>query len=348
MMQIKKYLAPILSVVVLVFIISCKHANHKPDRAFYYWRSNFSLPDKDVRYLKDAGVDKLYLHFFDVTWNEQLSKPQPVDEIKFGREPSSKFTYVPVVFISNKVLEEAYFDSINVLATHIYDEVEHIATENKITNKELQFDCDWTDATRNKYFKLLNFLHGKLNAEGKILSATIRLHQVKYADRTGVPPVDRGMLMFYNMGRINTVAGYNSIYNSKDANGYVRYVSDYSLPLDVALPVFSWAVCVRDGQVKDIIEKATDKDFADTIMFASSGNNIFVSRGSFLLHGKYFLKSDTVKLEEITPAICETAATNVSNYLKNENRTVSLFDYDSLYLLKYDKNDLEKIYTISR
>src|SRR5665213_722628 len=201
MIHRKKHLAPILSALILLIIISCKHASHKPDRAFYYWRSNFNLLGRDVSYLKNVGVDKLYLHFFDVTWNEQQSKPLPVDEIKFGTEPGSKFNYVPVVFISNKVLEESYFDSIPVLATHIYDEVEHIATENKITYQELQFDCDWTDATRTKYFKLLNFLHGKLTAEGKILSATIRLHQVKYADRTGVPPVDRGMLMFYNMGR---------------------------------------------------------------------------------------------------------------------------------------------------
>src|ERR1700722_4840670 len=202
MMRRKKHLSPILSAILLFFIISCKHASHKPDRAFYYWRSNFSLTGKDLSYLKDAGINKLYLHFFDVTWNKELSKPLPVDEIRFGTEPGSIFNYVPVVFISNKVLEEAYFDSISVLAAHIYDEVNHIATANKIIYKELQFDCDWSDATRAKYFKLLNFLHGKLNAEGKILSATIRLHQVKYADRTGVPPVDRGMLMFYNMGRI--------------------------------------------------------------------------------------------------------------------------------------------------
>ncbi len=38
---------------------------------------------------------------------------------------------------------------------------------------------------------------------GLPLSSTIRLHQIKYRERTGVPPVERGMLMFYNMGQFS-------------------------------------------------------------------------------------------------------------------------------------------------
>jgi hypothetical protein len=335
-------------VFVLLFLFSCTHFKHKPDRAFYYWRSSYNLASKDINYLKDVGVTKLYLHFFDVSWNAELNKPLPVDEIKFATERNSKFEYVPVVFIPNKTLEQLSADSIVVLAKHIYNEVDHLSIENKVEYKELQFDCDWTDASRAKYFKLLTFFHDSLTKLSKTLSATIRLHQVKYADKTGVPPVDRGMLMFYNMGKINSTPGYNSIYNSKDADKYVSYVSNYALPLDVALPVFSWALLIRGGEAKDVLEKAVDKDFADTAQFLSAGNNIFVSRGSFLFRGKYFQKSDTVKMEEVTPAICEEAANNVNCYLKDQKRTISLFEYDSLYLSTYDKKDIEKIYAVSR
>jgi hypothetical protein len=34
----------------------------------------------------------------------------------------------------------------------------------------------------------------------KKLSATIRLHQVKYFKKTKIPNVDSGVLMYYNMG----------------------------------------------------------------------------------------------------------------------------------------------------
>ena len=59
------------------------------------------------------------------------------------------------------------------------------------------------------------------------------------------------------------------------------------------------------------------------------------------------MKNDTVKMEQVTPDICKDAADNVSKYLKNAKRTVSLFDYDSLYLSTYEKKDLEKIYSLS-
>ncbi|HTB06450.1 MAG TPA: hypothetical protein VK806_05805 [Bacteroidia bacterium] len=330
--------------IIVIALMGCKHGNNKSTSAFYYWKSAFDLSGQEEDYLHSLGVHKLYLHFFDVSWNEQLTKALPVARMKFETVPDNKFQFVPVVFILNKALDQTPDDSITSLARHILNEIDHIASDNDISYKELQFDCDWTDGTRDKYFKLLSFFHDGLKKAGKILSATIRLHQVKYADKTGVPPVDRGMLMFYNMGKVNSVPGYNSIYNDKNANLYASYISSYALPLDVALPVFSWAVCARRGRVSSIIEKVSDSDFADTSMFSSSGNGIFVSNRSFFFRGKYFMKNDTVKIEQVSPGLCKEAATNVSRYLKNENRTISLFDYDPQYLTNYDKKDILEIF----
>ena len=94
-----------------------------------------------------------------------------------------------------------------------------------------------------------------------------------------------------------------------------------------------------------IIEKSTEKDFSDTSEFRVTAKSIFISRKSFFLHGRYFMKNDSIKLEEVTPEICENAAENVNRYLKNEKRTLSLFDYDSLYLSTYHSKDLEKIFS---
>ncbi len=343
----RKYSNYLVAVIVLIFSVSCKHNTIKPDRAFYYWRNGFSLSNKDVAYLKDGGVTKLYLHFFDVGWNAEYQRVIPVDEIKIDSNADNMFQYIPVVYIANKALEETAFDSIDKLSRHINAEIKHVAEVHKIIYKELQFDCDWTDGTQKKYFKILSYFHKELKKSGIILSSTIRLHQVKYAEKTGIPPVDRGMLMFYNMGKINAIAGYNSIYNERDANNYASYVKTYALPLDVALPVFGWAVCIHDGKVTGLIEKAVDADFADTALFMSGGKGIFVSRKAFFLHGRYFMKSDSVKMERISPDICEDAAANINKYLTNEKRTVSLFDYDSLYLSTYEKKDLEKIFALS-
>ena len=94
---------------------------------------------------------------------------------------------------------------------------------NHLKFKELQIDCDWTESTRDKYFHLLSTLRNELERNKQIISATIRLHQVKYAAITGIPPVHRGMLMYYNMGKINATDN-NSVYDKKIAE---KYISSY-------------------------------------------------------------------------------------------------------------------------
>ncbi|MGG2305049.1 hypothetical protein ACE4Z6_26875, partial [Salmonella enterica] len=93
-----------------------------------------------------------------------------------------------------------------------------------------QIDCDWTLGTKEKYFSLLKRIKERMALP---LSCTIRLHQVKYQAKTGVPPVDRGMLMYYNMGHVEGATETNSIYDPANADKYVSYVKDYPLPLDV-------------------------------------------------------------------------------------------------------------------
>jgi hypothetical protein len=71
----------------------------------------------------------------------------------------------------------------------------------------------------------------------------------QYRERTGVPPVDRGMLMFYNMGKLSAEPGARSIYDADAAERYLARVGEYPLPLDLALPIWSWTVQVRDGAI---------------------------------------------------------------------------------------------------
>lgn len=333
----------------LLMATGCTHKkNSVIQRAFYYWRSGFSLKHADKAYLDALGISKIYLHFFDVEWNEGRNRALPADEINFETPAPSRYSYVPVVYIQNKALEQTPADSMAALGKYIMAEVQHIAFTHNLPFTELQCDCDWTGTTREKYFSLLSQLHTQLKSSGRLLSATIRLHQVKYSAITGIPPADRGMLMFYNMGKINTLPGYNSIYTQLDADKYTAYIHDYALPLDLALPIFSWAVCIRQGRPVALFEKAGVRSFADTSLFSAAGNDIFVSRNSFFLHGRYFMKNDTVKLEQVTPELCRDAAANASRYLKDEKRTVSLFEYDTTYTSTYEKTDFEKIFSAAR
>ncbi len=117
----------------------------------------------------------------------------------------------------------------------------------------LLIDCDWTPSTRKSFFLFLQKIRQKLPPEIP-LSATIRLHQYKFPQQTGVPPVDRGMLMFYNTGDVDEESERNSIFHPKDALKYVEGApKHYPLPLDLALPLFSWGVVFREGELWKIV-----------------------------------------------------------------------------------------------
>jgi hypothetical protein len=131
----------------------------------------------------------------------------------------------------------------------------------------VQLDCDWTISTRVVYFHFLAALRARL-PQGVALSATLRLHQYRYPDRTGIPPVDRVMLMFYNMGQLDDPDEPNSILNLAAAQPYLDGAPPYPVPLDVALPVFRWGVLYRDGRMTKLIHDLTaDELAADTARF---------------------------------------------------------------------------------
>lgn len=72
-------------------------------------------------------------------------------------------------------------------------------------------DCDWTPATKDRYFNFLREV--KRQQPTVLLSVAVRLHQ--YRDRTssGIPPADRGLLMCYNMAPVQERAPANAIYD---------------------------------------------------------------------------------------------------------------------------------------
>lgn len=137
-------------------------------------------------------------------------------DISFSSLVPAQTKIVPVVFITNQTLENIDTTATKLLAFKISKRIQGIITTNQLpTPEEIQIDCDWTGGTREKYFLLLTELQKFPLFQNTIWSATIRLHQVKFMENTGIPPVDRGMLMFYNMGNIEDINTPDSIYDKK-------------------------------------------------------------------------------------------------------------------------------------
>ena len=134
------------------------------------------------------------------------------------------------------------------------------------------------------------------------LSATIRLHQVKYREETGVPPVDYGVLMYYNMGRI-TATGANSIYDRSTALRYLGKLRAYPLPLDIALPMFAWGVHSAEGQVLNLVGGLTHAEAqAISTLVRIDASDIYKVAEQTYYKGRVWQVGDLIKIEEVSDA----------------------------------------------
>lgn len=333
----------IIFFAIIFVLLGCKSRVSKTDRAFYYWKTTYHVSSGQTALLKELRIKKLYLRFFDVDWGEAYNRNIPVAQVIFQAPVDTFLDVVPVVYITNKALKKESADGMPALAENIFKQVNSIAKPQHILFNELQIDCDWTESTRGKYFLLIDLLKEKLHSAHKTISATIRLHQVKYPKKTGIPSVDRGMLMFYNIGKINGTDEINSIYNEADANKYISAISDYSLPLDVVLPVFSWAVHIRDHKVIGLLNKTTSANL-NLPNFTPISKISYRADTSFFFHGHYIMKNDVLKMEEISPELSRNAAEKISGKLKSEHGSIAIFDLDSINISRYEQKDFEEIF----
>ena len=325
----------------LLIATSCKNTS-TATTAFYYWKTGFQLNTGQQELLWNAGSNRLYIRFFDINWNDQTSKPYPDAIVQFY-QPTERLTITPVIYIRNKTFELINDLSNDSLATHCNGLVSRLAAEQHINYTTLQVDCDWTLTTKDKYFTFLKLLK---KVSGCRIEATIRLHQVKFKQQTGVPPVDKGILMFYNMGKLNAdLQQPNSIYNSADADKYISYLSTYPLPLNVALPVFSWSVHIRDGKAIQIYEQIGKKQLDNQTNFQLIKNDhCYRAKTSFFLKGVYIKQNDIFKLEEINIETLKTAAKQLAaNLPQQQNRTIIYYELANLDLSAFKAETFNKI-----
>lgn len=175
------------------------------------------------------------------------------------------------------------------------------------------------------------------------LSATIRLHQLKFFEKTGIPPVDRGMLMFYNMGDLEAWETENSILDPAAGKKYLTPDARYPLPLDFALPLFRWGVLFRDGQLFKLINNLGEKDLQDTLRFTPITSGRFLVKKSTYLQGYYLYEDDLIRLESVKTGQLEAAAALLGKMFPPAERTVGFYHLDSGLVRGFPAKNLEKV-----
>lgn len=336
----------LIGITALVFSCKEKRANRGIERSFYYWKSVFKLTEPEQQKLEALDIKTIYIKFFDVDWSVAEQAPVPVARLQqAGYIPGKNINVIPTVFISNECIKKTDSSQVQQLAESMYKLTQGIINANGFDRiAEIQIDCDWTASTKALYFQLLQYtkkLWGKVP-----VSATIRLHQIKFLSKTGVPPVDRGLLMCYNMGNLKNPATKNSIIETAELKKYIGNLSSYSLPLDVAFPLFDWKVLFRNNVYNGLIENMPDSLF--TSSFTVKTANRFTLLKDSLLHGYDLKKGDILRSEQSDYTEIISAAAEINERLKNTRPRVSLYHLDAVILNKYTLHELETIYNSLR
>ena len=318
--------APIQVSVLFLLFFSCSRT--EPEIGFYYWKSSFDLTETEQRALDTLEVKHLYIKFFDVD-TEGGAAAMPKAPIRFAHGVPEGYRIVPCIFITNRTFQGK--QDPGALAEQIWDYLQQINTRYGLQPDEYQFDCDWSPSTRQAYFAFLERIN-RLNS-GASISVTIRLHQYRYPDQTGVPPADKGTLMYYNMGDIEDVQESNSLLNNEKGFAYLAE-SAYPLPLDVALPIFSWALAYRLGDLAMIINLADQKMLDNEPHLEKISNAVYQVKENFYFEGHYLNEGDLLRFEFPDTQRLEEAAGRLQK-IKSKSGNILFFHLDEPFLQNY-------------
>ncbi len=346
-------------ICVLFYLSGCQKENTnkiKYTPAFYHWQTHLKLTPAERHLLDSLNTKKLYVKFFDIDLNEN-NEPVPNAQIETDTHLLNDLKIIPTVFITNRTFKDISKKQIEKLADNIFNKIKTLIPDSfNLTSNEIQFDCDWTKTTQDNYFYFLKFLKSKhpkrSNAQTLKLSSTIRLHQLKYPDQTGIPPVDKGMLMFYNMGDLENWETENSILDLEVAQQYLISNTQYPIPLDLALPVFKWGIVFRNNELVYLINNLSEKEMRDSTRFFKINKNRFEVKRSTYLGGYYLYKGDLIRLEEVSPELLNEAGVMLSErfdkfskFVKSENQEtiITFYHLDTTTLSSFRYEDFEKI-----
>ncbi len=332
-------LTRICSLFLILIFGGCKSENTPKDlgRAVYFWKTTFELSQKETAFLEKNKVAKIYLRFFDVDMLHNEAIPKGIVNIK------SKVNQeiVPTVFITNRVFERLSLDQIEDLSIKVLGQINKLLKN----HKEIQLDCDWTLSTKNKYFFFLEKLKEK-SPKTMRFSSTIRLHQIKFYQKTGIPPVDEGILMLYNTGDWRKLKEENSIFDPQTTMNYLDNLSDYPLHLNFAFPIFHQVMAYRNGIFYTFIKNCSlDEILANRAFGKTEVKNQFLCKQDVQFKNISFRKNDILKFETSDFEKVNKTKNRILQKIKASKTTIILYHLDEKNLSNYNQRQISELFS---
>ncbi len=350
---------------------------------FYYWKSNFKFDKSDKALADSLDMQRLYLRYFDVDWSPTLDMPVPIGEANFNEDYELvsfdeiaqiiDYQVVPTVYIVNRVFEKNInvdslatkisgkingktqqlsfqlntwgFDFDNAEAPFDWSQPDSLMPESRFRSRitELQLDCDWTPSTRDRYFQFLKAM--KRTNPGMTISCTVRLHQFRDREKAGIPPVDRGTLMCYNVAPPKDANTRDAIFDTDLIKGYLKN-GDYPLPLEAALPLFSWGALFHENQFKGLAAGLSEAEVKSNPLFSPVADGKYRFTQDTVFADVYMREGDVLRLDEATPAEVSEIAGQLAKIKAVKN--ISFFDWNPSKIRAYHVDEICKKFQAGR
>ncbi len=281
--------------ILVVWATACTR-DRPVTTGFYHWKTRFAPDSVETLFLKQTAARTLYLRIFDVDWDFQHHRPIPKAILQTSGNFPADVRIIPTVFITNRCLRHTTRpDSMAIKIITLARDV--LGADLAHRFPVLQLDADWSGSTRDTYFRLIRAIRRLGNFER--ISVTIRLHQYKYPEKTGVPPADEGILMCYNTGNIEDPDETNSIATPSTVKAYLNGPAPYPIPLGVALPLYRWTVIYRDGRLFKIVSNPDTSWTADSSHFGALGAHRYVVVHNTFFFGHFLYTDDLLRIEQV-------------------------------------------------
>lgn len=334
----------ILMLLVAISLFSCQsHKAEKVEKAVYYWKSDSYYWNDDDTTVQKMGVEKVYAKFFEVEYSETMGNI-PVDKTSLHSYQLDSLNIVPTVYIRNEVFlkttSHAGLDSLADNVNFLISKYTNERFEKSRPIVEYQMDCDWTPKTKDGYFYFLKKLK---TLSKKQISCTLRLYPYKYPEKMGIPPVDKAMLMCYNLINPLESRSKNSILDVDELSSYLNTRKKYPLHLDIALPVYSWMLLYQNNQ----FTKAIYQEHNEVNASLKKIDTLWYEVTKDIVIGDCYLRvGDKIKYEKMTADKIEKAIAVIKkNVVLDPTITVSLFHFDKDQLNQYNHETLARFYS---
>ena len=126
-----------------------------------------------------------------------------------------------------------------------------------------------------------------------------------------------------------------------------KYVSGkkYPLKLDIALPIFNWAILFRNEQFMGILGNVNKQEYDDNFIdYQPLGNARYCSLTDRVIGSFFVRKGDIIRIEEVS----KEELHQMAEYLKSEINMdkysrITFFSWNKVYINNYGSDEIKDI-----